>query len=292
MQSRPAFGLPVANLQRSIRFYRDQVGLEIDNDTTSPGTALLTTPRGNQILVAGPDAPPWDDILDDPYTVHPQNDKIFISDPEFDERLERLSGIDRSRYELIEREWGDRMLEIPDPDGYILVLSSIRERSRAEIVELLRWGQRDLRRLSEGLSDAELSLRPDDSSWSVREVIHHVADIEITVQHIVRVALANSGIEYRSNPPDLNHYARELRYQERNIETSLRQVDVIRDQLMELVELVPDAWERSIRSSTGTETTVENNLHMLATHTLEHLAQINDVRVAIGKSPISLITGD
>jgi catechol 2,3-dioxygenase-like lactoylglutathione lyase family enzyme len=278
MGEKPRYGIVVRNIQRSLHFYRDQLGLPVEIDTGVADTAILNTSKQPAFVLAGPEAPDWAEILDLEYTVLNQADTIFIGDPDFDQRVARLSHEGAVDYELIDRPWGDRMIVVTDPDGYRVSLWMIREQSREEIVDQYRSGRNGLRQLTKDLTDDQLNWRPHPDAWSVREVVHHLADSELTVFHVARAALAEPGTEYRSNPYHQNHYARELRYQQRDIEPSLRLFEAARDQMLEMVEVIPDSWTRTARTSGGGETSIEQYLRMLATHALEHLEQIKELR--------------
>jgi catechol 2,3-dioxygenase-like lactoylglutathione lyase family enzyme len=280
--SKPTFGLSVNDLSRSIHFYRDLIGLDIDTETTASNTALLTTAQGQRFLLAGPDAPAWSDILADEHTVLAPGEKIFMGDPEFEERLTRLSGDRRVEFDLIERPWGDRMIEAVCPDGYGVSLWMMRERSRGEIIDLVRMGQVGFREITADMGPDDQCWRPKPGEWSAREVVHHVADTNLTVLHAVRSALANPGEVYHANPYDQRHYASELRYRDRDIEPSLQLIESTVDTLLGLIDSVPDAWVRSLVTSAGGETAVETYLLMLSTHNLEHLEQINKIRGQLG----------
>jgi catechol 2,3-dioxygenase-like lactoylglutathione lyase family enzyme len=279
MQDAPRYGIAVSDLNRSVAFYRDQIGMTVDRNTGLPDTAVLIGPNGPKFMLAGPAAPPWDEILADQFTALQHKDTIFVSDPEFEKRLAQLRE-HRVEFELIERSWGERKIEVVDPDGYRLSLWMLLERSRMEILELFRMGRDGLRAAIQGLSEEELRWRQEPDSWSVREVVHHIVDSEITVLHALRVALASPGGEYHANPYDQALFARRLHYQERDIEPALRMFEAMRDLMTGMIEVEPDAWECSVRTRGG-ETTVETYMLMLATHALEHIEQIRQVREAL-----------
>lgn len=280
---RPRYGIEVRDIARSIEFYRDEIGLSIAGYPGIPDAAILTTPQGERIVLAGPEAPGWPEILAEQYTVLRRGEPIFIADPAFDERLERLSQDGSIAFRLIDRPWGDRRIEVSDPDGYEISFSMIRDLSRDEILELSRMARDGFRAVIEDLSEEERTWRAAPDEWSVREIVHHVADANLTVLHLARVALAEPGRRYNSNPYDQNLYATELRYNDRDDEASLRMLEAMHDVLVSMVETVPDGWSRSVTTSSGSTTELKSLLQMQATHALEHLEQIRDVRRAMGR---------
>jgi catechol 2,3-dioxygenase-like lactoylglutathione lyase family enzyme len=279
----PGYGIAVDDIERSVEFYRDGLGLSVDTDTGIGDTAILMTTRGQLIMLAGPTAPDWPELLSDQYTILRREDAIYMDDGDFDQRLARLSNGGSVSYQLIQKPWGDCSLEVTDPDGYRIAFWKLQSRSRQEILDMFDAARTGLRSAIEELSEDELAWRPGIGEWSVREVIHHVADANLTVLHVARVALADPGREYFSNPYDQNHYATELRYQERDVHLALALFEASWDFLLSMADAIPDGWERSARTARGGETSVESFLLMLATHSLEHLEQINDVRRAMGR---------
>lgn len=284
MSDKPVFGLSVADLGRSVRFYRDQIGLDVATDAVAPNTAVLTTAQQQRFLIAGPDAPGWTELLAEEHTVLRRGEKVFMGDPDFADRLERLSRNGAVAFELIERPWGDRIVEAVCPDGYGVSLWEIRERSCEEILELVQLARDGFRGIVCDLGHDDQCWRPGPDEWSGREVVHHVADTSLTVLHAARVALAEPGKTYHGNPFDQRLYAAELRYQEREIEPSLQMIESIHDTLLSLISAVPDPWERSITTPGGGKTNMVTYLLMMATHNLEHLEQINDIREQLGYS--------
>jgi catechol 2,3-dioxygenase-like lactoylglutathione lyase family enzyme len=285
--TRTGLGIEVRDLQRSVRFYGDGIGLQVDIDAGVPDIAILTTSHGQQVSLAGKAAPRWEEILAPGYTVLRPGEKIFMIDSEFEVRLARLAKR-RIEHRLIERPWGDRVIEVTCPDGYGVSILEPRQRSRTEILRMVNLARGGFRKATVELADRELFWRPGPGEWSIREIIHHVADSSLTVLHATRVAIAEPGKIYYNNPYDQRLYSSELRYQERNHEPSLHMIESVHDVLLSTVEAVPDPWNRALQTSTGRETSVETYLLMLAVHNLEHLEQINDIREQCGYSRLAL----
>jgi hypothetical protein len=80
--------------------------------------------------------------------------------------------------QIIEKRWGERSLDVRVPGGYILRFYTQAHRPEQEQLELYLSGVRELEAAVAGLSEAdlELSLHPD--SWTIRHIVHHLADSE------------------------------------------------------------------------------------------------------------------
>lgn len=281
MDQKPRVGAPVADLERSIRFYRDLLGLPVEPGDAIPDTAVLTVNRHVAILFAGDGAPDWPEMLAPGHSILAPGERIFNREPAFEERLASLRQQNMD-VDVVERPWGERMIEVPDPDGYIVRFQAVIERGEREVLELLQTARSGLRDAAVDLTEAELSWRPGPDEWSIREIIHHVTDAAVTVLPMVRAALAAPGERYHGNPYDQNQYARELRYQERDVEPALVLFQATVDAIRSMIAAIPDGWDRTVVSGSGLETTVKTQIEMLALHSLEHLVQIEDVRRALG----------
>jgi hypothetical protein len=169
---------------------------------------------------------------------------------------------------------------VRDPDGYWVEFWAVIDRSMSEVLALYLQGRERLRETLDGLADSALDQRAPDGGWSIRQIVHHLADAELTVLAAIRVALASPGVEYVSHPYDQEEWAVALHYEARDTGPSLRLIESIRDEVTQLLDVVPNAWNRAVRTPLGGETSVEHFTSMLAIHTLEHIEQIVAIRDA------------
>src|ERR1700692_3150419 len=91
------------------------------------------------------------------------------------------------------------------------------EAERQALIERYTQGHQTVLAALEGISDAELDAKTDE--WSAREIVHHLADSEMTSAIRLRRLLAED------NPViggyDEGAFARVLRYADRPIEAAL-----------------------------------------------------------------------
>jgi hypothetical protein len=144
---------------------------------------------------------------------------------------------------------------------------------RAALVSQYEAGPGVLRAAVEGLNQVELDRRPADGGWTPREVVHHVADSEMTSAIRLRRLIAEDDpliVGY-----DGDEFARRLRYADRSIEPALAAVDGARSTTAQILRGLTEAeWAR-----TGTHTEsgpygVERWLEIYAVHCDEHADQI------------------
>ena len=94
---------------------------------------------------------------------------------------------------------------------------------RAALVAQYEAGPGVLRGAVDGLGDAELDHRPSDGGWTPREVVHHVADSEMTSAIRLRRLIAEDDpliVGY-----DGDEFARRLNYAKRPIEPALSAIE-------------------------------------------------------------------
>ncbi|MDQ3211338.1 MAG: DinB family protein [Acidobacteriota bacterium] len=131
------------------------------------------------------------------------------------------------------------------------------------------------------ITPEELDARPAPGRWSPREILHHLADSEMTAAVRLRVLLAEDRPAIHGY--DQDQFARSLHY-DRPHETSLELFRWAREATAELLELLtPEEW---LREGTHTEAGpfgVEAWLKTYAGHAHRHARQISEARSMVGK---------
>jgi DinB superfamily len=152
---------------------------------------------------------------------------------------------------------------------------------REALIRRYREGPDVLAAAVAGLGDAELDLRPADGSWTAREVVHHVADSEMTSAIRLRRLLAED--EPLIGGYDEAEFARRLHYGERPVATSLAAVRAARETSASILERLSEAeWRRAGTHSESGPYSVDTWLEIYAAHCHDHAEQI---RRAVGSAP-------
>ena len=131
------------------------------------------------------------------------------------------------------------------------------------------------------ITPEELDARPSPNAWTAREIVHHLADSEMTSAIRLRRLLAEQAPEIHGY--DQEEFARRLHY-ERPHHSSLELFRYARLATAELLDcLEPADW---LREGTHTESgryTVETWLRIYAEHAHKHARQIIVARAAAKK---------
>jgi DinB family protein len=145
---------------------------------------------------------------------------------------------------------------------------------RAELIAQYRAGHAAVAAAVEGLTDAELDARPaGDGEWTPREVVHHLADSEMTSAIRLRKLIAEE--QPVISGYDEAEWARRLHYDDRPIGPSLDALAAARATTADLLErLTPDEWRRTGSHTESGAYGVERWLEIYAAHAHEHAAQI------------------
>lgn len=144
---------------------------------------------------------------------------------------------------------------------------------RAELIRRYREGPGLVESAVADLSDAELDHLPADGGWSPREVVHHLADSEMTSAIRLRKLLAdeNAVIQGYDEP----EFARRLFYRQRPIAASLLAVRAARETNASILEHVTEAdWRRTATHTESGAYGMETWLRIYAVHCHDHADQI------------------
>jgi hypothetical protein len=150
---------------------------------------------------------------------------------------------------------------------------------RQELIERYKHGPDVVAEAVAGITGAELDTRPGPEEWTAREVIHHLADSEMTSAIRLRQLLAQEDpviVGY-----DEAEFARRLFYADRPIEASLEVVRAARRTSAEILErLTEEQWGRSGTHTESGSYGVRTWLEIYARHAHDHADQIRAARTA------------
>jgi hypothetical protein len=155
---------------------------------------------------------------------------------------------------------------------------------RTELLRQYAAAADDVRRAVEHLSDEELD-RPaagdPTGGWTARQVVHHLADSEMTSAIRLRKLLAEDDAVIVAY--DEEAFARRLHYDTRPIGPSLDALAAARSTTLQILERLTEAdWQRQGTHTESGPYGVEDWLRIYAAHGRDHADQINR---AVGGRP-------
>ena len=150
--------------------------------------------------------------------------------------------------------------------------------TRKSLIAQYKAGYDEVVQALAGADDAALDRRPGPGAWSAREIVHHLADSEMTSAIRLRRLLAEDApliVAY-----DQDAYARKLHY-DRPIAASLEAFRWARVSTAEILERMTDAeWARTATHSESGPYLATRWLEIYAEHAFKHAAQIRRARAA------------
>jgi hypothetical protein len=144
---------------------------------------------------------------------------------------------------------------------------------RDQLIERYQAGADEVRRAAAECEAAGgLDVRPAPGEWTAREVVHHLADAELTSAVRLRRVLAEDDAAITGY--DENLFAARLHY-DRPIDASLEAMDAARRSSADLLlVLTDDEWQRRATHSESGPYGVERWLEVYADHPYDHAEQM------------------
>ena len=155
------------------------------------------------------------------------------------------------------------------------------QETRKKLVDQYKEGYRVVAEALAGATDEELNARPAPNRWNAREIVHHLADSEMTSAIRLRMLIAVDNA--RIFGYDQDEFARRLHY-DRPLETSLEAFKGARRSTADLLDCLTEAeWQREGTHTEHGRYTVSRWLEIYAAHAHQHADQIRIARESAKK---------
>jgi len=155
------------------------------------------------------------------------------------------------------------------------------KQTRDRLVNRYKDGYRVVKAALEGATDAELDASPAPGKWTAREIVHHLADSEMTSAIRLRLLVAETNAQIR--PYDQELFARTLHY-DRPIASSLLAFQAARSSTGDLLDRLTDAeWAKVGSHPEHDRYSVERWLEVYAAHAHNHAEQITRARASASR---------
>lgn len=152
---------------------------------------------------------------------------------------------------------------------------------REQLIAQYQDGYRVVAEALVKITDEELDARPSPQAWSARQIVHHLADSEMTAAIRLRLLLAEDRPAIKGY--DQDEFARRLHY-DRPYEASLELFRAVRASTTELLGCLTEAeW---LREGTHTELGrfgIDTWLRVYGPHAHRHATQLRLARGSLVK---------
>jgi hypothetical protein len=151
---------------------------------------------------------------------------------------------------------------------------------RAKLIQQYRDGYGQVARALDGFPAGKLTARPFTGKWTAAEIVHHLADSEMTSAIRIRKLLAEPFPVIQAY--DQERFAELMHYQERPIEPSLQAFRYARESTAQLFEHMSEAdWRKLGWHSEAGSYHTERWLEIYAAHAHGHAEQIERLKAAL-----------
>lgn len=161
--------------------------------------------------------------------------------------------------------------------------------SQQDILNAFTGSMEELDRILKTVPEEGMDWAESEGAWSIRQVIHHLADDGNVYTFIIERALATPGCKiFFGGFPGNEQWADRLDFSRRPVQPALNLIRAQRAFLAELIARFPDRWENKVGyyNESGkkmAERTVAEMIKMLTEHMQEHNRMIEEILVNVQK---------
>jgi hypothetical protein len=154
----------------------------------------------------------------------------------------------------------------------------VTDQERKTLINKYKDGYRAVAEALAGAQESELDRRPAPNKWTAREIVHHLADSEMTSAIRLRLLLAEERPAIKGYDQEV--FAKKLFY-DRPYQASLEAFKYARETTAQILERMTSAdWSREGTHSEVGRYTAEMWLSIYAAHAHNHADQIRKARAA------------
>jgi uncharacterized damage-inducible protein DinB len=163
------------------------------------------------------------------------------------------------------------------PIGKLDRKSQLSAIERRAAVDAIAAAPRELRQAVKGLTDAQLNTPYRPGGWTVRQLVHHVADSHMNAYGRFRLAFTEQNPTIK--PYDEAKWAELEDARTMPIELSLTLLDAMHERLVTLLRSSPeDRFQRTVNHPENGSMTVDSLLSMYSWHGRHHTAHVTALR--------------
>jgi hypothetical protein len=153
--------------------------------------------------------------------------------------------------------------------------------TRQAMIEQYKRGYQEVADAIGGATEKELDARPAPDKWTAREIVHHLADSEMTSAIRMRNLIATDNVAIAGYDQEV--FARRLHY-DRPIAASLAAFKAARETTAEILDrLNEDDWKREGTHPEHGRYGMDTWLGIYSVHAHDHANQIRRARASLKK---------
>jgi uncharacterized damage-inducible protein DinB len=169
------------------------------------------------------------------------------------------------------------MEDLRYPTGRLIYRESLSPAERRDAIAIIATTPEHLRAVVGGLSDAQLDTPYRPGGWTVRQVVHHVADSHLS--GYTRFKLALTEYEPTVRPFEESRWAELPDGRTAPVELSLTLLERLHERWVRVLEAIaPEQWQRTYWHPESGKHTLDGLLSVYAWHGPHHVAHITSLR--------------
>lgn len=291
MPRQPIAALQVTDLAASLRFYGEALGFSVIRHDPTADVAEIDL-GSFPLLLAGPVAGDLtrylgerpliitlDEALDLDAPTHLLPENAENADP--DALRARLVACGLTNIMEEEKSWGDRVLSLPDPSHRLIRLWIKPQLSREDMLALYAQGPDALEGALAKTVAADLDWRPKPGAWTIRETVHHLAEVDALWAMTIKAALLRPGVTLHQEAWVGNDGPSQwLDYAGRAIVPAIVLLRANREYTIHLLRHLPNAWDSQalITRGPGQEPRAVAVSQMVRDQIVHHLEHVEEIR--------------
>lgn len=280
----PSFAMRVSDVSSSNAFLTEKLGFTLIERRPNEDIAYMIDTDGDAILLAGPAAHDLSSYLSSQHHIVQPGEVIRFAGGDLQARQTDLLGNGLTDFQIEQNRVGDSVLVLPIFDNYTFHYVVPATHAFSDLLDMYARLSTELDEALEGLSEADMSLALSEESWSIRQIVHHIADTDMLCSQVMKVQLSSSG-KVMERPPAVGneHVTTRSEYRDRPVGSSVALSRIFHEHILDIVKYVPDAGEHHITESNGRQHTFSQMVQLIVSHTAEHLDEIWEIRRKYGK---------
>lgn len=278
MPKQAQVAMHVRHLSTSLQFYMDVLKFPLADEQPGGDMAMLMDSDGDPLLLVGSAATDVQQYLHEEHFMmfleSANRPLLFLWKNQADLR-QRLGGHGIA-YTSKEERTGETIIMLQDPNGYKLHFMLPNQRTLEEQIALYEQCIVDLENALAGLTESDMDLRLEPTSWSVRQIIHHLAYNELLVVPPLHMALNRPGLRYLANWGDNEQVSGPI-FTDLPVANALNYIRAIHAYMVEMLSCGLDFTNHNVLLRER-PWSVKQILSAFLRHLYEHIAEITAIR--------------
>lgn len=284
MTDLPSFAMRVSDIPASSTFLVETLNFILNEHRPDADIAYLSDPiERDVILLAGPAAADLSAYLNAEHFIATPGESIGIGG-DLDTRHAELLSKGITNFQIKQSRIGDRTLAFTIFDNYTFLCTETADHTFDELLDFYARSPAELDEALAGLSEEETRLSMNEESWSIRQIVHHLADCDMLFAQMMKIQLSSPGaVMSRHHAVGNTRVSTEPEYRERPVASSVALYRAFHEHILDIVKYIPDTGEHTIRHPDGEDSTFSQLVHLIVGHADEHLDEIWEIRRKYGK---------